>query len=216
MSEPDRPRLLLYLALALAICVLGARWLRAERVLPAAGDRPSPGAAAPGMAARPRGDRPASVRVGREAGGRMVVHVAGAVRRPGVYRMPAGARVDSAVRRAGGLTARADVTVVNLAAKLEDGRQVVVPERVVAGAAVPGSDAGNAAATTGAAPATPIDLNTATMEQLDTLDGVGPGIAQRILAYRLEHGGFRSVDELGEVPGIGDKRLQALRPRVRV
>jgi competence protein ComEA len=155
-----------------------------------------------------------AIQVGDESGGgssRVVVHVAGAVRRPGVYRLPARSRVVDAVRRAGGARRRADLSALNLAAKLEDGRQVVVPLRAPAGA-VPA--VGGAA--TGAVAAAPLDLNTATPEQLDQLDGIGPGMAGRILDYRKEHGGFGSVEELGEVPGIGEKRLAALREKVRV
>jgi competence protein ComEA len=146
------------------------------------------------------------------SGGRVFVHVAGAVRRPGVYTLRAGARVADAVERAGGARPGADLSAVNLAAKLEDGRQVLVPRRAAAAAAAaPASGVG-----TSTAPAAPIDLNTATPEQLDTLDGVGPATVQKILEYRQEHGGFGSVDELGQVPGIGDKRLAALRDHVRV
>jgi competence protein ComEA len=144
-----------------------------------------------------------------DAGGRVLVHVAGAVRRPGVYTLRAGARVADAVERAGGARRRADLSAVNLAATVEDGRQVLVPRRgsVASASAAPGAPT---------APAAPIDLNTATLEQLDTLDGVGPITAQKILDYREEHGGFGSVDELGQVPGIGEKRLAALREKVRV
>jgi competence protein ComEA len=144
--------------------------------------------------------------------GRLVVDVAGAVRRPGVYRLRAGARVEDALDRAGGPTRRADLAQINRAAKLEDGRQVLVPRRAAAATA--------AVAPTGAtapgAPVIPLNLNTATLEQLDELDGVGPATAQKILDYRTEHGGFGSVEELGEVPGIGEKRLAALREAVRV
>lgn len=167
-----------------------------------------------------RGDAPpapvAPIRVEADAassdGGKVLVHVAGAVRRPGVYTLRAGARVADAVERAGGPRRHADLSAVNLASKLEDGRQVLVPRRLAGGAAV-------APATPGAAPglpAQPIDLNTATLEQLDTLDGVGPATAQKIIDYRTEHGGFGSVDELGQVSGIGEKRLAALRDHVRV
>jgi competence protein ComEA len=155
---------------------------------------------------------PAAIRVddGDSRGAAVIVHVAGAVREPGVYRMRPDARVDDAVGRAGGATARADLSQVNLAAKVEDGRQVLVPEKVRAAAgAVPGT-----AATT--EPNVPLNLNTATLEQLDELDGIGPATAQSILDYREEHGGFSSVEELGEVPGIGDVRLASLRDQVRV
>lgn len=155
-----------------------------------------------------------AVSVQRADSGKVTVHVAGAVRRPGVYRLSAGARVNDALRRAGGARGRADLAAVNLAAKLEDGRQVLVPER-----AAPAGGPGAAAVEPGAgasAPAAPVNLNTATLEQLDTLDGVGPGIAQRIIDYREQHGGFQRVDELAEVPGIGDKRLATLRPLVTV
>ena len=173
------------------------------------------------VAAAPAG--PVPIRVSGPddgAGGRerVIVHVAGAVRRPGVYRIEAGARVDEAVRRAGGATRRADLGGLNLAAKVEDGRQVLVPRRAAAGAGPPGEAAGTAAgsaAGTGAA-AAPVNLNTATLAQLDTLSGVGPATAQKILDYREEHDGFGTVEELGEVPGIGDVRLATLRELVTV
>ncbi len=156
---------------------------------------------------------PAAIRVDGDdaAGNAVMVHVAGAVRQPGVYRMRADARVDDAVGRAGGATRRADLSQVNLAAQVEDGRQVLVPERVRA--AAPGASGSAAAPVT---PGVPLNLNTATLEQLDELDGIGPATAQSILDYREEHGGFGSVEELGEVPGIGDVRLASLREQVRV
>ena len=156
------------------------------------------------------GGAPAPIRVdGGEEGSRrsVIVHVAGAVRSPGVYRMRQNARVDDAVGRAGGATARADLSQVNLAAKVEDGRQVLVPERPRAGA--PGVAAEPA-------PGMPLNLNTASLEQLDELDGIGPATAQNILDYREANGGFGSVEELGQVPGIGDVRLASLREQVRV
>ena len=227
MSDLDRPRLALYVVLGLVVCVLGARYLSAHGG-PGGGSGASPAATAPdGRANAPQaGARTtvpggsggpagaASVRVDRADGGRVTVHVAGAVRRPGLYRLPAGSRIDDALRRAGGPNRQADLNAVNLATKLEDGRQVLVPERVVAAGPAGPSTASAATSAAGAAPTAPVNLNTATLEQLDTLDGVGPGIAQRILDYRQQHGGFRRVEELGEVPGIGAKRLTALTPQV--
>lgn len=219
MSELDRPRLVLYVALGVVVCFLGARYLSAQVTRGT-----SPEATKVGVAQAPRATgaetQPApaaSVSVGRADGGRVTVHVAGAVRHPGVYRFSAGARVNDALRRAGGPRRHADLDAVNLAAKLEDGRQILVPGRAAApgpGAAITPGTAGPRGTTT--APVQPVNLNTATLEQLDTLDGVGPGIAQRILAYRQEHGGFRRVEELGEVPGIGAKRLATLTALVTV
>ena len=151
---------------------------------------------------------------------RVVVDVAGAVKHPGVYRLTSNDRVEDALRRAGGATSRADLSQLNRAAKLEDGRQILVPARArkASIAAPTAGTAGGGAPVPGTAgpPAAPIDLNTATLEQLDTLDGVGPSTAQKILDYRDEHGGFRSVDELDQVSGIGEKRLASLREHVRV
>jgi competence protein ComEA len=137
---------------------------------------------------------------------RLTVHVAGAVRRPGLYRLAEGKRVADAVARAGGATPKADTAAINLAAPLADGIQVLVPSRVVvaAGSAAAGSEAAPAAAA-------PVSLSSATMEQLDALPGVGPVTAQKIVDYRAEHGGFRSVDDLDAIPGIGPARLEQLR-----
>ena len=135
----------------------------------------------------------------------LLVHVVGSVRRPGLYRLRDGSRIADAVQRAGGATRRADLALINLAAPLADGAQVVVPRRQRAGAAI---------AVPGAAPVGPVSLNTATLEQLDALPGIGPTTAQRILAYRQENGAFSSVDELDAVPGIGPSRLEQLRELV--
>ncbi|MEA2397372.1 MAG: competence protein ComEA [Thermoleophilaceae bacterium] len=149
----------------------------------------------------------------------LVVDVAGEVRSPGVYRVPAGSRADLAVQRAGGVTRQGESTAVNLAMPLHDGQQIVVPRRgaapaVGAGAAGAGA-AGAAAAAPGGAPAQPVSLSTATAAQLETLDGIGPTLAGRIVQYRDAHGGFRSIDELRQVDGIGDKRFTALRKAVQ-
>lgn len=147
----------------------------------------------------------------------LVVDVAGEVRRPGVYRVPAGSRADTAVQQAGGVTKRGESAAVNLAMPLHDGQQIVVPRRgggVSTGAGASAGAAG-ATATPSAAPAQPISLSTATADQLDGLDGIGPTLAARIVQYREAHGGFRSVDELRQVSGIGDKRFEALRKSVQ-
>jgi competence protein ComEA len=142
---------------------------------------------------------------------RVVVHVVGAVRRPGLYRLDQGARIADAVARAGGAGRKADLAAVNLAAPLADGEQVVVPVRGAAAASAGAAAAGTAApgASTG-----PVHLSTATLEQLDALPGVGPVTAQKILDYREQHGAFTSVDELDAVPGIGPARMEQLRELV--
>jgi competence protein ComEA len=134
--------------------------------------------------------------------------------------VPAGARVDAAVQQAGGITRHGESAAVNLAMPLHDGQQVVVPRRGAVAAAslgggVTGSGAGGSAAGgAGAAPMAPISLSNATVEQLDTLDGIGPTLAGRIVQYREAHGGFRSIDELRQVDGIGDKRFESLKKAV--
>jgi len=165
---------------------------------------------------------PASVSFAPSGGGRAAavapaspvrelwVDVAGAVRRPGLYKVPAGSRLAAAVVRAGGVSRRGDEAGVNLAQPLHDGQQVIVPLRGAAGG-VAAAAAGAGAAAGGAAGSGPISLSQATEAQLESLDGIGPALAGRILQYRQQHGGFRSLDELKEVSGIGDKRFQALR-----
>jgi competence protein ComEA len=161
-------------------------------------------AGAPVRVDRSPGAAAAPARGGAD-GATLYVHVAGAVRRPGLVRVPAGARVAEAVLRAGGPGRKADLTGVNLAAQVEDGQQVVVP---VAGALPGAMEPGDAAAgPVGVKPS----LGSATVEQLDEIDGIGPTLAERIVEYRTENGGFGSVDELQDVDGIGEKRLETLR-----
>jgi competence protein ComEA len=152
--------------------------------------------------------RPAALVREREASRPAVlVHVVGAVREPGLYELKDGSRVADAVERAGGATPKADLSLVNLAAPLADGTQVVVPARAPPARAAPG----------GASPQTragPVHLNTATVEELDALPGVGPVTAQKIVDFRQANGAFASVDELDAVPGIGPARLEELRKLV--
>jgi len=148
----------------------------------------------------------APVHVARPAQTKLVVvDVSGAVRRPGLYRLRDGSRIADLVARAGGASSRADLGLVNLAAPVADGEQVVVPARGAAGAPAASPPAA------GSSPAAPLDLNTATAEQLDGLPGIGPATAQKILDYRQAHGPFHSVDELDAVPGIGPARIAQLK-----
>jgi competence protein ComEA len=139
----------------------------------------------------------------------LVVHVAGAVFRPGLYRLPDGSRIDDAIAEAGGAKPKAALDLVNLASPLADGQQVLVPLRGAEGLPGPG-----VSTATGAVPGGKVHLNSATLEQLDELPGVGPITAQQILDYRSANGAFQSVDELDAVPGIGPATLEQLRPLV--
>jgi competence protein ComEA len=164
-----------------------------------------PGAASAGPAASPA------------SAASLVVAVSGKVRRPGVVTVPAGARVIDVLKAAGGPLPGADLGMLNLARKVADGELVAVgvPAPGPGGPAAAGSEAPTGGDAAGGA-AGPIDLNTATLAELDTLPGVGPVLAQRILDWRTQHGRFASVDQLSDVPGIGDARLTQLRDLVRV
>lgn len=190
-SGLSRTELVAYAVGAVLVVVVGLRVLHHD--------------AAP--AAAPATER-ASVAVAAPRAVGALVHVVGAVRRAGVYRVGAGKRIEDAIRLAGGATAHADLQAINLAAKVADGQQIVVPRRGAAPAGV--------SAVPGAAASAPVNLNTATAEQLDTLDGVGPTTAQKILAFRQQHGGFSSINDLAQIPGIGPKKLAALKPQVTV
>jgi len=193
MEPALRRRVLAALAVGLVVVVLAARhFARSGGTSASAAAQAHPVLAAD-AAATPHG--------------KIVVHVVGAVRRPGLYALRDGARIADAVRRAGGTTRKADLEAVNLAAPVEDGLQVVVPRRappVAAGAGEPGTaPAGGSSG--------PVHLNTATPEQLDMLPGVGPVTAQKILDYRDAHGAFHSVAELEGVPGIGPAHMAQLK-----
>jgi competence protein ComEA len=162
----------------------------------------------PAQPAVPPPVRVAGASVARTSVAPLFVNVVGAVRRPGLYRLKEGARVADAVSRAGGPTPKAQIESVNLAARIADGEQIVVP-RGGLGAAVAAAGSPGGSGATG-----PVHLNSATLEQLDALPGVGPVTAQKILDYRQQHGSFGSVDELDAIAGIGPARLGTLRELV--
>jgi len=192
MPEMSRSQVVVYAAVALALLLVGARAIRGEA------DTES------SFAAETGGGGGARLSVAG-SGGEVVVDVTGAVRRPGVYRMPVGSRVNDAVARAGGAAPRAELEAINLAAQLADGQQVVVPE------AVPGGGP----ASVGATEDGPISLGTATAEQLEEIEGIGPVTAGDIIAFRDEHGGLSSIDQLDQVPGIGPATMESLRARLQ-
>jgi len=144
----------------------------------------------------------------------VVVDVAGKVRRPGLYRLPPGSRVDDAIRAAGGTRPGVKLDGLNLAAKLIDGQQVAVGVPPAPDAGGGGTTAGGGSS--GGVASAPVNLNTATVDQLQTLPGVGPVLAQHILDWRSQHGSFSSIDQLDDVTGIGDVKFAALKPLVTV
>ncbi len=219
MLDLSRSELAAYAACVVLVVLLGWRVLRSDGE---ASTAPVPGRGVATTTTAGASDGP-SVSVAPARDGSATVHVVGAVRRPGVYRLRLGQRVEDAIRRAGGASGTTDLQAINLAAKIADGQQIVVPRRAMAaggsGAGAGNGGAGAAAAggaAAGTAPSGPINLNSATTEQLDTLDGVGPATAAKILEYRTQHGGFSSVDDLAQIPGIGPKKLEALKAQVTV
>jgi competence protein ComEA len=200
-----RSQLLVYGAVAVALLLIGARWVRSSD------DRaPSPGgvsySSGSGSSSSSRSE---AFNVDPQGGGEdAVVDVTGAVSDPGVYRLPAGSRVNDAVQRAGGATAKANVQAINLAARLTDGQQVVVPAKAPTAAAVPAM--GETATDTG-----PISLGTATVADLDTIEGIGPVTGQNIIDFRDQHGGISSIDQLDQISGIGPATMEALRARLQ-
>jgi competence protein ComEA len=195
MPELSRSQIAVYGAIAVALLLLGARAIRAEGNSGEAGSSFS-------------SDSGKQFSVDDSGlGGDVVVDVTGAVARPGVYRLPAGARVTDAVERAGGASGGALLEAINLAARLADGQQVVVPKRGPSGAPLTATASGGEEG--------PIGLGTATVEQLDTIDGIGPVTAQDIVEFRDEHGGLSSVDQLDQVSGIGPATMESLRARLQ-
>jgi competence protein ComEA len=201
VPELSRSQVVVYGAVAVALLLVGARAIRAEgssgSSYSSSSSSDSSGGSGGGISFSPSGQA-----------SDVVVDVTGAVGRPGVYRLPAGSRVTDAVDRAGGASGKAQLEAINLAARLADGQQVVVPERGPGGAAV--SAAGASSGEEG-----PISLGTATVEQLDTIDGIGPVTAQDIIDFREQHGGLGSVDQLDQVSGIGPATMESLRARLQ-
>ena len=184
------------------------------------GGKDGSGGAAAGKGAGSRASSVGARGVAGAAGTEIVVDVSGKVREPGVHRLPAGSRVTDALRAAGGVRPGTNTEGLNRARFLVDGEQIVVggPAPATASGAGGASStviAGSAGSTGGVAPTAPVSLNTATADQLNTLPGVGPVLAQHIIDYRTQHGGFRSVDELRQVNGIGDRRFADLRDLVQ-
>jgi competence protein ComEA len=192
MPDLSRSQVVIYAAVAIALLLVGARAIRGE------------GGGEVSFASGSDGSSSAGFSVSGQAGD-VVVDVTGAVRDPGVYRMPTGSRVDDAVRRAGGAAPGAQLEAINLAARIADGQQVVVPER----------SAGGVVAIGAAVEEGPISLGTATVEQLDEIEGIGPVTAGAIVEFRDEHGGLASVEQLDQVSGIGPATMDALRDRLQ-
>ncbi len=212
MPELSRIQIAVYGAIAVALLFVGARAVRGESGEASGGSGctsySSGGESGEGDESGEGGEEgEGTFTVSGEAGD-LVVDVTGAVEKPGVYRLPAGSRVDDAVKRAGGATGKAELDSLNLAAHLADGQQVVVPEESagVAPGVVPPGGAG--------AEEGPISLATATAAELDTIAGIGPVTAADIIAFREEHGGLSSVDQLDQISGIGPATMEALRERL--
>jgi competence protein ComEA len=206
----SRSQLLVYGAVAVVLLLVGARWIRSgdAQGAPAGGVTyadSSKGAGSGGALA-----------VDAQGGTDVVVDVAGAVSDPGVYRLPAGARVNDAIQRAGGATAQGEIDAINLAARLTDGQQVIIPVRAKSPAGVAaGSSVTGSAGASSTNPAAPINMGTASVEDLDTIEGIGPVTAQKIVEFRDQHGGVSSVDQLDQIDGIGPATMDALRSRLQ-
>ncbi len=197
VPEISRRRALAYILVLLVLLAVGGRVLSSGE----GGPEDEPERRRPAAALEATRERPRKV----------VVHVVGAVRQPGLYRLEDGSRVDDAIRRAGGPRPKAALELVNLASPVADGQQVVVPLRSGGVTAQSAGTPGGAGDGVGTAPGGRVHLNSATLEELDALPGIGPVTAQKILDYRTEQGAFSSVEELDAVPGIGPARLEQLK-----
>jgi len=188
LPEISRRRALAYVLVLLAVVTLAGRIaLTNENTSPAA--------------------VPVKMEAAKAPARKILVHVVGRVAHPGLYSIPDGSRVNDAITRAGGPRPRAALELVNLAAPVADGQQVIVPSKKDAAQATASGPAGSL-------PGGRVHLSSATLEQLDELPGIGPVTAQKIIDYRTEHGAFGSVDELDAVSGIGPARLEELRDLV--
>lgn len=227
-------RLFVYIAAGLVVLIVGAFGLlmlrsgsdgSGESIIIRAGEMTDADAETGGSMGEPGGSvAPKESATNTTQAPRIWVQVTGAVRRPGVYQMSADARAFQAIMEAGGFVDEADQQAVALAAQLSDGCRIDVPHAgdsapgevrkpVLSSAGITQDQAGTASG--GSGPATGlVNLNSATVEELDTLPGIGPSLAQRIISYREAHGPFTSVDQLSEVSGIGPARLEQLRPLV--
>src|SRR3954454_23419719 len=204
----SRSQLVVYGAIAVVLLLLGARWIHS-------GDAQGESAGAVTYTDSSKGSGSSgTLAVDAEGGTDVVVDVSGAVVEPGVYRLPAGTRVNDAIQRAGGATARAEIDSINLAARLTDGQQIIIPDRakspvgVAAGSDVAGSSAS-------ADSTAPINIGMASVDDLDTIEGIGPVTAQKIVESRAQHGGVSSVDQLDQIDGIGPATMEALRSRLQ-
>ena len=241
MTEISRKQFAVYLVAVVLVVLLGGRALRADAgpgissAVPPGGfsAQAEPGTAGGSGTSGPTGAARMEL---SETSERLLVHVAGAVRRPGVYELGPGARIRDALTKAGGGRAGADLDVLNLAAKVTDGQQVLVARRArpgVSGAAVGtsaaagGAGAGSTSPAAAAAPPgaagtatgatstlAPVNVNQADATQLEVLNGVGPAIAAKIVDWRTQNGPFKTVDDLAQVAGIGPKKLEAMRSQV--
>jgi competence protein ComEA len=215
----SRRQIIAYVAVAVMVVAVGLRYV----VLPRqAGPSEAQAVVLAPVSASPSPDASQAVVPDASPTPDVMVYVCGAVRSPGVVRLPAGARVTDALEVAGGPTAKAELAAVNLAAPVTDGQQIVVPEQgapPVAAAPVSGGSSGGAlgAAPVGATgPGALVNINTASLEELDALDGVGPSTAQKIIDYRTASGGFKTIEEIKEVPGIGDAKFASMQASITV
>jgi competence protein ComEA len=205
----SRRQIYAYVAVAALVLAVGARYVVFPRSAGPAGGEPLVL-----TAPSPSSASSAAAFASPSAEADVVVYVCGAVKSPGVVRVPADARVADALALAGGPAARAELAAVNLAAKVVDGQQIMVPER----GAAPVAASGAAASTGGAVavPGAPVNINTASLEELDGLDGVGPATAQKIIDYRTASGPFKTIDDIKNVSGIGDAKFAAMKDSITV